>query len=112
MSGILNLLLRRFCSRASRSGLRPFVSLAQTLRTHAAGIEAAIRLGINNAQHEGLNRRVRLIIDRAYGFHSAEAALALIMPWWYIGGQPDMPIPPADEDGAGPAVPRGPKGSR
>lgn len=72
-------LLRRFCSRASRSGLRPFVSLAQTLRLHTAGIEAAIRLGINNAQHEGLNRRARLIINRAYGFHSAEAALALVM---------------------------------
>lgn len=72
-------LLRRFCSRASRSGLRPFVSLAQTLRLHTAGIQAAIRLGINNARHEGLNRRVRLIINRAYGFHSAEAALALVM---------------------------------
>ena len=40
---------------------------------------AAVRLGINNARHEGLNRRVRLIINRAYGFHSAGAALALIM---------------------------------
>ncbi len=75
----VTLLLRRFCSRASRSGLKPFVTLAQTLREHAAGIEAAVRLGINNARHEGLNRRVRLIINRAYGFHSAEAALALIM---------------------------------
>lgn len=75
----VTLLLRRFCSRASRSGLRPFVGLARTLRMHTAGILAAIRLGINNARHEGLNRRVRLIIDRAYGFHSAEAALALIM---------------------------------
>lgn len=72
-------LLRRFCSRASRSGVRPFVSLGQTLRTHTAGIQAAIHLGINNARHEGLNRRVRLIINRAYGFHSPEAALALIM---------------------------------
>lgn len=75
----VTLLLRRFCSRASRSGLRSFVSLAKTLRTHAAGIEAALKLGINNAQHEGLNRRVRLIINRAYGFHSAEATLALVM---------------------------------
>jgi len=30
-------------------------------------------------QHEGLNRRVRLIVNRAYGFHSAKAALGLIM---------------------------------
>lgn len=73
------MLLDRFCSKASRSGLKPFVTLAQTLRKRRAGILAAVRLGINNARHEGLNRRVRLIINRAYGFHSANAALALIM---------------------------------
>jgi transposase len=72
-------LLDRFCSRASRSGLKPFVTVAQTIRKRRSGILAAVRLGINNAQHEGLNRRVRLIVNRAYGFHSARAALALIM---------------------------------
>ena len=72
-------LLDRFCSRASRSGLKPFVTVAQTIRKHRAGILAAVRLGINNARHEGLNRRVRLIVNRAYGFHSAKAALGLIM---------------------------------
>ncbi len=55
------------------------MTLAQTIRKRRAGILAAVRLGITNAQHEGLNRRVRLIINRAYGFHSARAALALIM---------------------------------
>ena len=73
------MLLDRFCSKASRSGLKPFVTVAQTLRKRRAGILAAVRLGVNNARHEGLNRRVRLIINRAYGFHSANAALALIM---------------------------------
>jgi transposase len=72
-------LLDRFCSRAQRSGLKPFVTLAKTIRKHREGILAAVRLGVNNARHEGLNRRVRLIINRAYGFHSASAALALIM---------------------------------
>lgn len=72
-------LLDRFCSKASRSGLRPFVTLARTIRKHREGILAAVRLGVNNARHEGLNRRVRLLINRAYGFHSAKAALALIM---------------------------------
>ncbi len=71
--------LDRFCSKASRSGLKPFVTLAKTLRKHREGILAAVRLGVNNARHEGLNRRVRLLINRAYGFHSAKAALALIM---------------------------------
>jgi transposase len=72
-------LLDRFCSRASRSGLKPFVTAAQTIRKRRDGILAAVRLGINNARHEGLNRRVRLIVNRAYGFHSGNAALALIM---------------------------------
>jgi transposase len=72
-------LLDRFCSKASRSGLKPFVTLSKTIRKHREGILAAVRLGVNNARHEGLNRRVRLVINRAYGFHSAKAALALIM---------------------------------
>jgi transposase len=72
-------LLDRFCSRASRSGLKPFVTVAQTVRKHRAGILAAVRLGINNARHEGLNRRVRMIVNRAYGFHSSSATLALVM---------------------------------
>lgn len=72
-------LLDRFCSRASRSGLKPFVTAAKTIRKRKAGILAAIRLGINNGRHEGLNRRVRLIVNRAYGFHSANAALGLVM---------------------------------
>ncbi|HZW42800.1 MAG TPA: transposase [Dermatophilaceae bacterium] len=63
--------LDRFCSKASRSGLKPSVTVAQTIRKRRSGILAAVRLGINNARHEGLNRRVRLIINRAYGFHSA-----------------------------------------
>ena len=73
------LMLDRFCSRAQRSGMKPFVTLAQTIRKRREGILAAVRLGVNNARHEGLNRRVRLIINRAYGLHSANAALALIM---------------------------------
>lgn len=44
-----------------------------------AGIRAAIKLNINNARAEGLNNHVRLNIRRAYGFHSPEAALALVM---------------------------------
>jgi transposase len=75
----VSMLLDRFCSRASRSGLKPFVTAAKTIRKRKEGILAAIRLGVNNARHEGLNRRVRLIVNRAYGFHSANAALGLIM---------------------------------
>lgn len=34
---------------------------------------------MKNARHEGLNRSVRQIIIRAYGFHSSRAVLAFIM---------------------------------
>ena len=72
-------LLTRFCSRASRSRMPSFVRLAKTIRKHRDGILAAVRLGITNARAEALNNRVRLITRRAYGFHSADAALALVM---------------------------------
>jgi transposase len=72
-------MLDRFCSRASRSRLAPFVTFAKTIRKRRTGILAAVHLGVNNAKHEGLNRRVRLVINRAYGFHSAEAGLVLSM---------------------------------
>jgi len=91
-------LLDRFCAKASRSGLKPFVTLARTITRHRDGILAAIRLHVNNARHEGLNRRVRLILTRAYGFHSAQAALALIM--LTIG--PVTHVLPHERLGAGP----------
>lgn len=72
-------LLGRFCSRSSRSRMPAFIRLAKTIRRHRAGILAAVRLGITNARAEALNNKVRLITRRAYGFHSADAALALVM---------------------------------
>jgi transposase len=72
-------LLSRFCSRASRSRLAPFVRLGQTIRKHRQEILAAIWLNVNNARHEALNNKARLVTRRAYGFHTANAALALIM---------------------------------
>jgi transposase len=72
-------LLDRWCSWAQRCRLAPFVKAARTVRKHREGILAAIRLGLTNARLEGLNQRVRLIMRRAFGFHSATAALALVM---------------------------------
>ena len=71
-------LLDRFCSRAARSRLAPFVRLAKTISKHRDGILSAATLKINNARVEALNNKARLITRRAYGFHSARAALALI----------------------------------
>ena len=72
-------LLDRWCARAQRSRLEPFVKAARTIRKHRDGILAAIERGLSNGRLEGLNRRVRLIVRRAFGFHSAKAALALVM---------------------------------
>ena len=71
-------LIERFRSRAARSRLRSFVRLGQTIGKHAPGILAAIGTRINQARVEALNNKARLITRRAYGFHSARAALALI----------------------------------
>jgi transposase len=75
----VTILIDRFISRAIRSRLPAFVRLGQTIRHHRDGILHAIRLGINQGRTEALNNKVRLITRRAYGFHSAKAALALVM---------------------------------
>jgi transposase len=72
-------LIDRLLSRLARSRLEPFVKLGKTIRKHRDGILAAIRLGINQGRTEALNNKVRLITRRAYGFHSAKAALALVL---------------------------------
>jgi transposase len=72
-------LIDRWISRASRSRLPAFVKAAKTIRKFRNGLLAAIKLGINNGRAEGLNNVVRLIFRRARGFHSPEAALALVM---------------------------------
>lgn len=63
---------------ASRSRLKPFVKLARTIRKHKAGVLAAIELGLSNGRLEALNSKVRLLSHRAYGFHSANALIAMI----------------------------------
>ena len=71
-------LIKRLLSRLSRCRLKPFVRLGRTIRKHRQGILAARRLNLSNARAEALNNKVKLIVRRAYGFHSARAALALV----------------------------------
>jgi transposase len=83
-------LLDRWCSRAQRSRLAPFIKTAKTMRQRRNMILNAIEHGISNGRVEGLNTKVRLIIRRAYGFHTADAALALVM----LGAGPiDLKLP-------------------
>ncbi len=75
----VEILIDRLLSRLARSRLEPFIRLGKTIRKHRDGILAAVRLGINQGRTEALNNKVRLIVRRAYGFHTAKAALALVM---------------------------------
>jgi transposase len=63
---------------ASRSNLKPFITLARTIRKYRDGILAAVRLGLSNARLEGLNSKVRLISHRSHGFHGPEPLISLI----------------------------------
>jgi transposase len=71
-------LIDRLLARLSRCRLGPFIRLGKTIRKHRDGILAARRLKLSNARAEALNNKVKLIVRRAYGFHSAAAALALV----------------------------------
>lgn len=72
-------MLGKWCSWAQRCRIPQFVKASKTIRAHLDGILAAVSRQLANGRHEGLNNKVRLIIRRAYGFHTAENALALIL---------------------------------
>ena len=70
--------LRRWFWWATHSRLKPLREFAWMLRRHEQGILNAIRLKINNAIVEGMNRKAKVISQRAYGFRTpGNYALAL-----------------------------------
>jgi transposase len=86
--------LRSWIAWACRSRLKPFVRVARTLRAHFAGVLAYVRYRLTNGLAEGLNNRLRIISRRAYGFHSAEALIAML--FLNMGGielSPRLPPP-------------------
>jgi len=70
-------LLDRWLAWARRSRLPSFVRLAKTITGQRPGIVAAIEHRLSNARVEAANTTIRLIARRAFGFHSAEALIAL-----------------------------------
>jgi transposase len=70
--------LQGWISWACRSRLKPFQKVARTLRDHLTGILAYIKHRLTNGLTEGLNNKLRLVSRRAYGFHSAEAIIAML----------------------------------
>lgn len=72
-------LLERWLAWACRSQIPAFVKLSKTVRKHKVAIYAAVVHGLTNARVESLNTRLRLIMRRAFGFHSPAALIALAM---------------------------------
>ena len=72
-------LLDGWLNWARRCRLRAFVKLAKTITQQHAGIVAAIQHSLSNARVEQVNTQIRLITRRAFGFHSANALIALAM---------------------------------
>lgn len=64
---------------ARRCRIGSFVKLAKTISEHYQGIVATLTHRLSNARTEAINTTLRLICRRAYGFHSADALIALAM---------------------------------
>jgi transposase len=83
-------LLKAWLVWARRCRIPSFVKLAKTITTHQAGIVATLTYRLSNARVEAINTTLRLITRRAYGFHSADALIALAM--LTVGGlRPPLP---------------------
>ena len=52
--------------------------IAATIRKHFKGILAYVEERLTNGLVEGINNHIRVIARRAYGFHSAEALIAMV----------------------------------
>jgi len=70
-------LLEKWLSWARRCRLAPFVKLSKSITRRRKEILAALRMRASNGRVESLNTRMRLIMRRAFGFHSPGALIAL-----------------------------------
>lgn len=71
-------MLLQWIADAKQSGLDHFARTARTIERHLDGILEYIRTRFSNARTEGLNGKIRTITRRAFGFHSANALIAMI----------------------------------
>lgn len=72
-------LLDRWLSWARRCQIPAFVELARKVAKNRPGIEATLTHGLSNARVEAVNTKIRLLTRIAFGFHSAQALIALAM---------------------------------
>jgi len=73
------LLLAGWLRWAGRSRLAPFVKLARTIRSHLPEIHNTLHCGLSNGRIEANNTHLRLLTRQAYGYHSAQALIAMAM---------------------------------
>ena len=72
-------LLEAWLVWARRCRIPSFIKLAKTITANKQGIVATLTHRLSNARVEAINTTLRLICRRAYGFHSADALIALAM---------------------------------
>jgi transposase len=78
---------------ASGCQLEPFVKLAKRLAQQRAKIEAGLFYTLSNARVEQMNCQLRQIMNRSFGFRSADAVIAAAM--LSLGGL--CPPPPREQ---------------
>jgi transposase len=67
--------LDRWISWARRCRIPAFVKLAKSITAQRDRIVNALVSGLSNARVESMNTKIRLIMRRAFGFHSADAII-------------------------------------
>lgn len=82
--------LDRWIGWARRCRIDGFVDLQRRIRRHYDAIRAALTTGMSNGLIESTNTKTRLIIRRGFGFHSADAIIALVM-LTLAGDKPTLP---------------------
>ena len=82
--------LDRWIGWARRCRIDSFVDLQRRIRRHYTAIRAALTTGMSNGLIESTNTKTRLIIHRGFGFHTADAIIALVM-LTLAGPRPTLP---------------------
>ena len=62
---------------AAHSRLKPMVRVARSIKRVRAFIDATLEHGLSNGRVESVNAKIRLIQQRAFGFHHPSALIAL-----------------------------------
>ncbi|MGH3996631.1 MAG: ISL3 family transposase [Pseudonocardiaceae bacterium] len=70
-------LLAGWLSWATRSRLPEFVALAKTIKRYLPLIHNTLEHDVSDALSEATNTHLRLLTRRAYGYHSADALIAM-----------------------------------